>query len=254
MADNNLNTQLQAIQARLDRIDDDFIANYAGVSELVAGLAANPITAGSVAKSLKTYNFSAEGQKLQKALIGMIPGVSTFRKLQHLDTAGMLDSMGTRISQAANTMAETVASELEAATLQQAKALEDQETALVEQVSSTKIKDQAEAALNDATQQLETAISEGASAAVIEELESTVNSATAAFSQAEEQLGAAIAALAGANAAVAQATAIIGKIDQAASAVTGFLGTLGEIAEGKTNSAIVRGTPPNTNPDAQKPT
>ena len=252
MADNKLNTQLQAIQARLDRIDDDFIANYAGISELVAGLAKNPITAGSVVKSLKTYNFSPSGQKLQKALLGLIPGVSTFRKLQHLDTSAALDSIGSRVSEAASSMAETVAGELEAAATQQLKAIEDQANALVEQVSATKLKDVAESVLNDATQKLETAISEGASEAVIAELEAAVGTATSSFAQAEEQLGSAIAALAGADAALAQVNAVIDGLNQAVSAVTGILGTFGEIADGKTDSAIVRGTPPNTKPDPQK--
>lgn len=252
MADNNLNTQLQALQARLDRIDDDLIANYAGVSELVTGLAANPITAGSVAKSLKTYNFSAQGQKLQKKLIGLIPGVDTYRSLQNLETAGMLDKLESRLSAQADQMAQTIADELEAAATAQVEALEAQANALVEEVSSIKVKDLADAALNDATQQLETAISEGASAEVIEGLESAVSSATEAAGEAGERLGAAIAAVITSNAAVAQAVAFIGSVEQAAAAVTGFLNTLGEIAEGKTDSAVVQGTPPNTNPETQE--
>lgn len=250
MADNKLNTQLQAIQARLDSADEDRLAMKAGIAQLVDDLSKNPIVAPSTIRSKLVFNFTTAGDKLLKKLLGLLP-IDEFKRLQKLDAAGMLDGLESRISAEADQMAQTVANELEAAAMDQVKALEDQATALVNEVTAINVKELAESALNDATQQLETAISEGASAAVIEGLESEVGSATEAAGRAGEQLGEAIAALAVSNAAVAQAVAFLGGLKKAASAITGFMGTLEEIAQGKTDSAIVRGTPPNTNPETQ---
>jgi hypothetical protein len=251
MADNKLNTQLQAIQARLDSADEDRIAMKAGIAQLVDDLSKNPIVAPSTIKSKLVFNFTTAGDRMLKKLLGLLP-IDEFKRLQKLDAAGMLDGLESRISAEADQMAQTVANELEAAATAQVKALEDQANALVEEVTSINLKEIADNALNDVTQQLETAISEGASAEVIEALESEVSSATAAAGEAGERLGAAIAALATSNAAVAQAVAFLGGLKQAASAVTGFMDTLEEIAKGKTDSAVVQGTPPNTNPETQE--
>ena len=112
---NAQSAQLKAMQARLDRIDDDLIAHYAGVSQLVAGLAANPLTSGSVALSLKTYNFNAAGQTLLKKLMGLIPGYDRFKSLQHLDAAALVDGMGSKLAGQATQMVSTMADQVTAA-------------------------------------------------------------------------------------------------------------------------------------------
>lgn len=97
-------------------MDEDLGGMYAGVSQLVAGLAANPQTVGSVAASLATFNFSASGPKLLKKLIGLIPGYDTFKQLQYLEAAALVDGMGAALaSQATGIIAAAANALLEAA-------------------------------------------------------------------------------------------------------------------------------------------
>lgn len=93
MADNELSTQLQALHARLDRVDEDLVSHYAGISQLTIALAANPYTAASAATSLVSYNLSSAGQTAVKKLMKLIPGVDAFKKLQHLETAALLPNI-----------------------------------------------------------------------------------------------------------------------------------------------------------------
>lgn len=120
---NSANSQLKAMQARLDRIDDDLIAHYAGISQLVAGLAANPLTSGSVALSLKTFNFSSAGQSLLKKLMGLIPGYSQFKTLQHLDSAALINGMAGKVAGEATAMVSAMADQVTAAATAHADAL-----------------------------------------------------------------------------------------------------------------------------------
>lgn len=126
---NSANSQLKAMQARLDRIDDDLIAHYAGISELVAGLAANPLTSSSVASSLRTFNFSSAGQTLLKKLIGLIPGYSQFKTLQHLDSAAIINGMADKAAQEGTALVNNMASQVTAAATAHADALAAQAVA-----------------------------------------------------------------------------------------------------------------------------
>jgi hypothetical protein len=126
---NSANSQLKAMQARLDRVDDDLIAHYAGISQLVAGLAANPLTSGSVAPSLKTFNFSSVGHTLLKKLVGLVPGYDQFKSLQHLDSAALVNNMASKAANEATAMVNTMASQVTAAATAQANAIAAQATA-----------------------------------------------------------------------------------------------------------------------------
>lgn len=226
MADNNLNTQLQAIHARLDRVDDDLIANYAGVSQLVAGLAANPVTSGSVAASLRTYNFSSVGQTMLKKLMGMVPGYNTFKSLQHLDAAGLLGNLTGSLAAQASAMAASVAGRLQSAVEEQVSALADQATALADQANA--LADQL-----DKAQALQNAIDSGADAAQIAVLQAAKNQADNAVNAANNVLGQA-------NALVLEKNSAVDQVNQASNAVNGFIDTLTGIASGKTVSAIIK--------------
>jgi hypothetical protein len=114
------NAQMKMIQARLDRIDDDLIAHYAGISELVAGLAANPVTAGTVVKSLRTYNFSGLGQRALKALTKLIPGYDSFKTLQHLDSSALVDGMADRAAKEASQAVDNMSGQVTAIVTQHA--------------------------------------------------------------------------------------------------------------------------------------
>ena len=97
--DSGTNSQLKALQARLDRVDDDLAAHYAGLSQIVIGLAANPLTAAAVGPVAAIYNMNASGQTLLKQLLGMLPGVKNFRNLQHIDAAGRIEGMAGNLAQ-----------------------------------------------------------------------------------------------------------------------------------------------------------
>jgi uncharacterized membrane-anchored protein YhcB (DUF1043 family) len=123
-----VNGHFKTIQARLDRIDDDLIAHYAGISQLVAGLAANPLTAGAAATSLPIYNFSGLGQRALARLKGLIPGAEKFKQLQHLDAAALVSSMAGNFAKVAANMAVTAAEQISLAAQQKV----DAELALAE--------------------------------------------------------------------------------------------------------------------------
>ena len=127
---NSANSQLKALHARLDRIDSDLIAHYAGISQLVAGLAANPFTSGSVALSLKTYNFSSVGQQLLSSLVGLIPGVSQFKTLQHLSASQLVDGLASQVESMAASVASQVANQILSAVQAQADAVLQQANAV----------------------------------------------------------------------------------------------------------------------------
>jgi hypothetical protein len=125
MADNNLNTQLQALHARLDRVDDDLVAHYAGISRLVIALAANPYTAGSAAPSLVSYNMSSAGQTLVKKMLNLIPGYDTFKKLQHIGTADLLGGISSKLAGLASNIESTLTSAITNAVTDAATAASD---------------------------------------------------------------------------------------------------------------------------------
>jgi len=118
------NSQLKALQARLDRVDDDLMAHYAGISTIVKGLAANTVTAAAVAPVMSIYNMSASGQMLIERLKGLVPGADKFRSLQHLSSAAMIDGMSDRVAKSAADVASAAA--------EQANDLVNQQTAAIE--------------------------------------------------------------------------------------------------------------------------
>lgn len=125
-----LSSQIKALHARLDRVDDDLIAHYAGISNLVRSLAANPFTAGSMAANLPFYNFS--GQTALKKLLALMPGVSAFRRLQHLESAALVSGLGARLEQSVSGMAQAAIQEA----VHRAETLADAELALANATAS----------------------------------------------------------------------------------------------------------------------
>lgn len=216
----NLNTQLKAIHARLDRIDDDLISHYAGISQLVTSLLANPFTSGSAALSFGTYNFSSAGQAALKKLMGLVPGYDTFKQLQHLDTAALVDALESSLENQVSGITQTLENQLNNAINEQVNAFQQQATALADQATAVTNALDANTALNDA-------ISSGANAATIATL-------TAAKATADQAL---INANGLVNNIAVQLTGV-DKVNKSAQVVTGFLNTLTDITKGKTHSAI----------------
>jgi len=100
---NELNNQIHGLQSRLDRAEQDITAHYAGISQLVISLAANPFTAGSAAASLAIYNLEPMGMNILRALLNaLIPKElqNTMRMMTMLQSAS-LDDIAEGIADAA---------------------------------------------------------------------------------------------------------------------------------------------------------
>lgn len=92
-----LNRQLQGLEARIASAEENITATYAGISQLVAGLAANPLTLGSVTASLATFNFTNVGYTIMKKLVEMLPGYNLIQQLQMLDAGALIDTMADKL-------------------------------------------------------------------------------------------------------------------------------------------------------------
>ena len=68
--DNDLNSQLKALHARLDRIDDDLIAHFAAQFLQAIAFLANPLTVDQGA--IMTAQFAS--RSAFKALVKQLPG------------------------------------------------------------------------------------------------------------------------------------------------------------------------------------
>jgi hypothetical protein len=128
------NSQLKVLQARLDRVDDDLAAHYAGISTIVMGLASNPITASAVVKVAPIYNLTPIGQTLIKELKGMLPGADKFKSLQHVESASMIEGMASKLAASAANAAISAGEQRVAALESQAMAV----AALAEALKSGK--------------------------------------------------------------------------------------------------------------------
>ena len=92
-----LNRQLQGLEARIASAEENITATYAGISQLVAGLAANPLTLGSVTASLATFDFTNVGYTILKKLVEMLPGYDLIQQLQMLDAAALIETMADKL-------------------------------------------------------------------------------------------------------------------------------------------------------------
>lgn len=228
----DLNVQLKALAARLDRVDDDLISHYAGISQLVTNLSLNPLVSGNVAASLLTYNFSSAGQTLVKQLLPLVPGYSTFRQLQHLDAAALVSNMTSNLASAAGNLVQNLADQA----VEMAESKINAEIALVEA--------QAQGLLGEDLQQFEEAVNTANS------LLSAANPAISvlAISKANAEIALSNAVRNGiegeALTAFEQATHLAdGLMDsarQAESAISGLLGAMSKIANHESDSLIIK--------------
>ena len=121
--DSSINSQLKLLHARLDRVDDDLVSHYAGISKLVMGLSTNPLTSGSVAALVPFYNASSSGQTLLTQLKSFLPGADQFAQLQHLGSSAMIASMKSRVLAAAQGAVNSAISQATALATQKAEAI-----------------------------------------------------------------------------------------------------------------------------------
>lgn len=149
---NELNTHLKSLYARLDRVDSDLRSHFAAQYLQGIAFAANPLTAAQGAIMLAQF----ASKSAFNALADQIPGVELFKQLQHLDAAGLLDSLSSNLSNIANGIVNTAVANLEGAIDAKVTALRNYTAGLIENASA-EVMAPLETALNDATSALDTA-------------------------------------------------------------------------------------------------
>ena len=109
--DNDLNSQLKALHARLDRIDDDLIAHFAAQFLQAIAFLANPLTVAQGA--IMTAQFAS--RSAFKALVKQLPGYEEFKMVQHLDSAALVGGLEATLIAQAESMIELAATKAAAA-------------------------------------------------------------------------------------------------------------------------------------------
>jgi len=87
--DNELNSQIKALHARLDRVDDDLTAHFAAQYLQAITFLANPVTAAQ--GTIMTAQFAS--RTAFKALVKQLPGYEEFKQLQQLDSAALVEGL-----------------------------------------------------------------------------------------------------------------------------------------------------------------
>ena len=111
------NKQLQGLAARLSHAEDNITNHFMGVSTLVAGLAANPLTIGSVTALLPTYNSLPSGMELLQLLKDALPDVDaiTMKKLMLSASEATMDTLAATMDQVGAVMVSAATSAVSAA-------------------------------------------------------------------------------------------------------------------------------------------
>lgn len=106
MADCNcnleLNKQIQGLSARLSQAEDNLTNHFYGISLAIQGLAANPLTAGSVASVTGIYNLLPTGfETLQNLISNVSP--TDFKKYMMGMASGLLGNMEAQLTSMVST-------------------------------------------------------------------------------------------------------------------------------------------------------
>jgi len=153
---NELNEQLRAIHARLDRVDTDLASHFAAQYLQAISFSANPLTATQGALMIAQF----ASRPAFTALASQVPGYSQFKQLQHLEASSLLQSLASNLTSIASGILTTAASQLQTAAAAQIAASVAYSTAVqsgADQVTLASLQstlDSANAALNSANQAL----------------------------------------------------------------------------------------------------
>ena len=109
--DNDLNSQLKALHARIDRIDDDLTAHFAAQFLQAIAFLANPLTAAQGA--IMTAQFAS--RSAFKALVKQLPGYEEFKMVQHIDSAALVEVLEATLVAQAESMVKLAVTKAEAA-------------------------------------------------------------------------------------------------------------------------------------------
>lgn len=111
------NKQLQGLAARLSHAEDNITNHFMGVSTLVAGLAANPLTIGSVTALLPTYNSLPSGMELLQLLKDALPDIDaiTMKQLMLSASEAAMDTLAATMDEVGAAMIATATAAVSAA-------------------------------------------------------------------------------------------------------------------------------------------
>lgn len=109
--ENELNSQLKSIHARLDRVDSDLRSHFAAQYLQSISFLANPLTAAQGAIMAAQFASKEAFNKLAE----QIPGVEEFKKLQHLDAAALVDNLESSLANIASGMIDLAVQKVETA-------------------------------------------------------------------------------------------------------------------------------------------
>ena len=111
------NKQLQGLAARLAHAEDKITNHFMGVSTLVAGLAANPLTIGSVTALLPTYNSLPSGMELLQLLKDALPDIDaiTMKQLMLSASEAAMDTLAATMDQVGAAMVASASAAVSAA-------------------------------------------------------------------------------------------------------------------------------------------
>jgi len=109
--DNELNSQIKALHARLDRVDDDLTAHFAAQYLQAITFLANPVTAAQ--GTIMTAQFAS--RTAFKALVKQLPGYEEFKQLQHIDSAALVGELETALVNTATGLVDVAVNALNSA-------------------------------------------------------------------------------------------------------------------------------------------
>jgi len=111
------NKQLQGLAARLSHAEDNITNHFMGVSTLVEGLLANPLTVGSAAPLSAIYNSLPSGMELVQLLKDALPDIDaiTMKKLMLSASEALLDTLAATMDEVGAVMVASATAAVSAA-------------------------------------------------------------------------------------------------------------------------------------------
>lgn len=109
--DNDISSQIKALHARLDRVDEDLTAHFAAQYLQAISFLANPLT--SAQGAIMTAQFAS--REALKALAQQLPFYAEFKQLQQLDSAALVTALETTLIQTAEGIVNAAIKQVETA-------------------------------------------------------------------------------------------------------------------------------------------
>jgi hypothetical protein len=128
--DNELNSQIKALHARLDRVDNHLLAHTAqSVTDAIAMIAQNASVSLKARGVLKLAESSAYSALIK--LADSLPGVATFKQLMQLDSAALVGGLSEALASMSSNIVSTAVTQLEGSIDAQILAAREHSIALI---------------------------------------------------------------------------------------------------------------------------